>query len=101
MHVNNEQKIGGGTLGIHFYGPNDWKEMNWFSKSWGEEEVTPAARSNYSSSRSLPVTQGRELAQMCWPPLLGVQENLVLAHLKLHFPLPEWGLANRLVQGRP
>lgn len=94
--MNNEHKIVGGILGIHFYGLNDWKETNWFSKSCGEEEeeATPAARSNYSSTRSLPATQGRELAQTCWPPLLGVQENVVLARLELHFPLPESGLAN-------
>lgn len=101
MYMNNEHKIVGGILGIHFYGLNHWKEMNWFSKSCGEEEATPAASSNYSSNRSLPVTRGRELAQMCWPPLLGVQENVVLAHLELHFPLPEWGLANELVHSRP
>lgn len=100
MHTNNEHEIGGGRLGIHFYGLNHWKEVNWFSKSCGEEEAAPAASSNYSSTRSLPVTQGRELAQMCWPPLLGVQENVVLAPLELHFPLPEGGLANELVHNR-
>lgn len=48
--MNNEHEIVGGILGIHFYGLNHWKGVNWFSKSCGEEEeeeeaAAPAARS--------------------------------------------------------